>query len=388
MASRRILLVEDSSTMRRMLSMKLQDEGYEITTAEDGRKGLAQAAEEPRPDLILTDFEMPEMDGAGLCRSVKADKGLQSIPILLLTTLAEIDSKVAGLEAGADDYILKPKSPDDFREMFKRIEAHLRIADLRRDLAEQNRRLEAAHKKLTFELDLARKVQLAMMPRPPKPRGVLRMAVRYRPANQLGGDVYDIYRLDNSRLGVLVADVSGHGVNSAMLSGMVKALAAPLSIAVLEPGELLAGLDVATEQYFPEGYFCTGFYLIADEETGLLRYAGVGHPPGIVVGPNGPRTLPSNPGMLGIGMVDGTAGAADRLEPGESLVIYTDGLTDAMDPADVLFGEERLKTVLQAHSGADPTEILDQVDAALNQHTSPGRPSDDINIIVLQYPAG
>ena len=222
--------------------------------------------------------------------------------------------------------------------------------------------LEAAHKKLTFELDLAQKVQLALMPRPPKPRGVLRLAVRYKPANQLGGDVYDIYRLDNNRLGILVADVSGHGVNSAMLSGMVKALAAPLSIAVLEPGELLAGLDVATEQYFPEGYFCTGFYLIADEETGLVRYAGVGHPPAIIVGPNGPRTLPSNPGMLGIGMVDGTAGDADRLDPGESLVIYTDGLTDAMDPSDALFGEERLKTVLQSHYGADPNEILNQVE--------------------------
>ncbi len=388
MASRRILLVEDSSTMRRMLSMKLEDEGYEVFTANDGQQGLARADEEPRPDLILTDYEMPEMDGAGLCRAIKADKDLRTIPILMLTTLAEIDAKVAGLEAGADDYILKPKSPDDFREMFKRVEAHLRIRDLNATLAERNRLLEAAHKKLTFELELARKVQLAMMPRPPKPRGVLRLAVRYTPANQLGGDVYDIYRLDNNRLGILVADVSGHGVNSAMLSGMVKALAAPLSIAVLEPGELLAGLDVSTEQYFPEGYFCTGFYLIADEETGLIRYAGVGHPPAIVVGPNGPRTLQSNPGMLGIGMVDGTAGASDRLQPGESLVIYTDGLTDAMDPSDVLFGEERLKTLLQTHHGADPTEILNQVDEALNRHTSPGRPADDINIIVLQYPSG
>ena len=388
MASRRVLLVEDSSTMRRMLSMKLQEEGYEITTANDGVQGLAKAGEQPVPDLILTDYEMPEMDGAGLCKAVKSDKALRTIPILMLTTLSEIDSKVAGLEAGADDYILKPKSPDDFREMFKRIEAHLRIADLRTELAERNRLLEAAHKKLTFELELARKVQQALMPRPPKPRGVLRLAVRYTPANQLGGDVYDIYRLENDRLGVLVADVSGHGVNSAMLSGMVKALAAPLSIAVLEPGELLAGLDVATEQYFPEGYFCTGFYLIADEETGLIRYAGVGHPPAIVVGPNGPRTLPSNPGMLGIGMVDGTAGDSDRLMPGESLVIYTDGLTDAMDPSDALFGEERLKTVLQSHHGSDPTEILNQVDDALKRHTFPGSPADDINIIVLQYPAG
>jgi phosphoserine phosphatase RsbU/P len=387
MASRRLLLVEDSSTMRRMLAMYLKEEGYEVRTANDGNDGLVKAREEPWPELILTDYEMPDLDGAGLCRAVKADKELRSIPVLMLTTLGETHNKIAGLEAGADDYIQKPKGPEEFQEMFARIRAHLRIADLRAELADRNRLLESAHKKLTFELDLARKVQFALMPRPPKPRGVLQLAVRYTPANQLGGDVYDFYRLENNRLGILVADVSGHGVNSAMLSGMVKALAAPLSIAVLEPGELLAGLDVATEQYFPEGYFCTGFYLIADEETGLVRYAGVGHPPAIVVGPHGPRTLPSNPGMLGIGMVDGTAGDADRLEPGESLIIYTDGLTDAMDPADVLFGEDRLKTLLQGHFGADPTEILNRVDDELNRHTQPGRPADDINIIVLQRTA-
>ncbi len=335
--------------------------------------------------MILTDYEMPELDGAGLCEAIKADKELRAIPVLLLTSLGEAQNKITGLTAGADDYIEKPKGQDEFRVLCARIHAHLRIADLRVELAERNRLLEAAHKKFTFELDLARKVQLALMPRPPKPRGVLQLGVRYAPANQLGGDVYDIYRLDNNRLGILVADVSGHGVNSAMLSGMVKALAAPLSIAVLEPGELLAGLDMAGEQYFPEGYFCTGFYVIADEETGLVRYAGVGHPPAIIVGPNGSRMLPSNPGMLGIGMVDGTAAASDRIEPGESMVIYTDGLTDAMDPSDVLFGEERLRTVLQSHYGGDPSEILAQVDQALQKHTSPGSPADDINIIVLQH---
>ena len=134
MASRRLLLVEDSSTMRRMLAMLLKEEGYEVQTANDGDDGLAKAREEPRPELILTDYEMPELDGAGLCREVKADKELRSIPVLMLTTLGETQNKIAGLEAGADDYIQKPKSPDEFQEMFARIRAHLRIADLRVEL--------------------------------------------------------------------------------------------------------------------------------------------------------------------------------------------------------------------------------------------------------------
>jgi phosphoserine phosphatase RsbU/P len=384
MASRRLLLVEDSSTMRRMLSSMLVDAGYTVETANDGLQGLAKARLDPRPELILSDYEMPELDGAGFCQALKRDPELRSIPVLMLTTLGESRDKIAGLQSGADDYIEKPKGRDDFLVLCARIQAHLRNSDLRLEINERNRLLEAAHKKFHFELELARKVQFALMPRPPKPRGVLQIAVRYTPANQLGGDVYDFYRLENNRLGILVADVSGHGVNSAMLSGMVKALAASLSIAVLEPGEMLAGLDVSAEQFFPEGYFCTAFYVIADEETGLVRYAGVGHPPAIIVGPNGPRTLLSNPGMLGIGMVDGTAGNADRLEAGESLVIYTDGLTDAMDPSDTLFGEDRLKTLLQSFHGADPSEILNQVEDALSKHTSPGRPADDINIIVLQ----
>src|SRR5262245_29812198 len=104
MASRRLLLVEDSSTMRRMISTLLADAGYEVETAVDGHDGLAKAREEPRPELILTDYEMPELDGAGLCRAVKEDKQLRSTPVLMLTTLGETHNRVTGLDSGADDY--------------------------------------------------------------------------------------------------------------------------------------------------------------------------------------------------------------------------------------------------------------------------------------------
>ena len=163
MASRRLLLVEDSSTMRRMLSTMLREEGFEVETANDGLQGLAKARIDPRPELILSDYEMPELDGAGLCQALKADKELRSIPVMMLTTLGEAQNKIAGLTAGADAYIEKPKGTDDFRVLCAQIQAHLRIADLgielanrSIELANRNRLLESAQKKLFFELELAR----------------------------------------------------------------------------------------------------------------------------------------------------------------------------------------------------------------------------------------
>src|SRR3954447_26511533 len=201
--ARRLLLVADSSMMRRMISAMLEEEGYEVALAVDGREGLARAREFT-PELILTDYEMPVMDGPALCQALKVDTELRSIPVLMLMTLGATESKVLGLNAGADDYMQKPQSPQEVQEVFARIRAQLRIADLRRELAERNRQLEAAQARLLAELDLARKVQFALMPKPPRPRGVLHLAVRYQPANALGGDVYTFARLDAAWIGVLV----------------------------------------------------------------------------------------------------------------------------------------------------------------------------------------
>ena len=105
-----------------------------------------------------------------------------------------------------------------------------------------------------------------------------------------------------------------------------------------------------------------------------------------MVGPDCTRQLDSTPGLIGIGMVEGLAVGSHRIEPGESLLIYTDGLTDAMDPADVLFGLERLAAVLKAHGTAGPSEILDRIDQAVARHVAPGQASDDINMILVQNP--
>lgn len=369
-----------------MISALLEEEGYEVALAVDGQDGLAKVRE-VKPELVVSDYEMPELDGPGFCRALRADPELRATPVVMLTTLGAVESKVIGLDAGADDYIQKPQSPQDIQEVFARIRAQLRIADLRKELAERNRLLEAAQAKFELELKLARKVQFGLMPKAPKARGVLKMAVRYNPANALGGDVYDLIRLDGKRLAVLIADISGHGVNAALLSGMVKTLANPYLVGDQEPGQVLAGLDSGAEQYFPEGFFCTAFALRIDEATGEFDYAGVGHPPAVIVGPGGTRLLDSENGLLGVGMAAGTVTHREQLRPGEAMLLYTDGLPDAMDPADAPFGTERIKAVLEEHRGADPAAILDQIEGAVARHVTPGQPHDDINLVLIQNPA-
>src|SRR5262249_11204282 len=159
----------------------------------------------------------------------------------------------------------------------------------------------------------------------PKPRGGLQFAVKYQPANALGGDVYDFARLDGGKLGVLVVDISGHGVNAALLSGMVKTLAAPLTAAGLPPGRGPPSLDSSAEQFSPEGMFCAGFYLVIAEAPGAFTFGGVGPPPALIVGPDGCRQLDSDAGLIGVGMIGEMNDGSGQLTPGESVLIYTDG---------------------------------------------------------------
>jgi len=112
----------------------------------------------------------------------------------------------------------------------------------------------------------------------------------------------------------------------------------------------------------------------------------VGHPPAVIVGPEGIRTLDSNPGLLGVGMVDGTSGGVDRLQPGESLLIYTDGLPDAATPTEEMFGQARIEQLMSENKDKTPDEILSAIEKVVADHVHPGSAADDINLVLIQYP--
>lgn len=158
MPARRLLLVETNSTLRCLVSTVLEQAGFEVEIAVDGREGLARIRANP-PDLFVTDFSLPELSGADICREIKADRELRAIPVLLLTTASGGEQTAEALDAGADGYIEAPDGPDEVQVLLARIRSALRIADLPAELIERNRLLEVAHKKLQLELELARRVR-------------------------------------------------------------------------------------------------------------------------------------------------------------------------------------------------------------------------------------
>src|SRR6201996_1190472 len=227
-----VLLVDDAPANIQVVNLILKDI-YKLRIATNGAKALELANATPPPDLILLDVMMPEMDGYEVCTRLKGDSHTRDIPVIFLTGQTESEDETRGFEVGAVDYIHKPFSPAVVRA---RVQTHLVLRGTRELLALQ---LDALHK----ELASARQIQLSILPTHlPQIEG-LDIAARYIPASSIGGDFYDFIVIDEQHLGILIADVSGHGMAAALISSMLKiALSAQVPNAA-DPAKVLCGLN-------------------------------------------------------------------------------------------------------------------------------------------------
>src|SRR6516164_3743419 len=196
-----ILIVDDTPTNIGVISGALK-ESYKTKIATNGEKALALASAEEKPDLILLDIVMPGMDGYEVCSRLKSDPATREIPVIFLTGQTDAEDETRGFSVGAVDYVHKPFSPSVVKA---RVHTHLALRETREQLAT---RLAA----IQHELEMARKIQLSILPREvPHVEGV-EVAARYVPMTSVAGDFYDFIPVDDRRFGALVADVSGHGV--------------------------------------------------------------------------------------------------------------------------------------------------------------------------------
>jgi sigma-B regulation protein RsbU (phosphoserine phosphatase) len=377
-AQKLILIVDDTPTNIGVISGALKD-SYKTKIATNGEKALALASAEEKPDLILLDIVMPGMDGYEVCSRLKSDAATSEIPVIFLTGQTDAQDETRGFEVGAVDYVHKPFSPAVVRA---RVRSHILLREARAQLAAQ---LLA----LNNELEMAREIQLSILPHSIPQLPDLKIAARFLPMTSVAGDFYDFIRIDEKHIGILIADVSGHGLPSALIASMLQVALKGQTHHATEPAKVLAGLNLALCGKFTQN-FVTAAYLYMDLENHLLRYAGAGHPPVLQWRNSTGKTAQVLENGLILGMIEEASYEALEfpLEPRDRHVLYTDGVIEASNPDRELYGTDRFMRFMDSNKALDTDNFADACLAEIARWSGQsGEQSqqDDITLLVIDY---
>jgi serine phosphatase RsbU (regulator of sigma subunit) len=373
-----VLVVDDAPANIQVVQSILKDD-YKIRIATNGAKALELVNVVPTPDLVLLDVMMPEMDGYEVCRRLKESPATRDIPVIFLTGKTEAEDEARGFEMGAVDYIHKPFSPAIVKA---RVKTHLTLRDAREQLAQQL-------KNIRHELDMAREIQLSILPRQvPRVEG-LEIAARFLPMTTVAGDFYDFLVVDEQRVGVFVADVSGHGPAAALIASMLRiALSTQIEDAA-EPDKVLSGLNQALCGRLGN-FFVTAAYVFVDVQKGVLRYAGAGHPPLLQwqKAPACAREVEENGLFLGQFPEETYVAVEMPLEAGDRSVLYTDGVPECRNPLKEEFGTKRFLRYIEENPSLGTNQFTDALIDRLSEWSEHPRGEgqrDDITVLTIDY---
>jgi phosphoserine phosphatase RsbU/P len=384
-----LLVVDDDPDILRVVRFYLSKQRYHVHTAESGREAIAVLQREPDVELILSDVMMPEMSGLDLLTAVRDDPRFSEIPVILISAEGETSKKVAGLNLGADDFITKPFN---FDELMARVKNHIRLRRLQKEVVIASRQVLQAnamlqHQNDRFQQDLeaARSLQMSLLPDPMPQDARVRLGSRYLPAERLGGDLFDVVELDGGRsLGLLVADVCGHGITAAFITAMTKITFQTVCQASLDPAVVLRNMNQELAANLTGG-FVTVFYGIYDLERRSFAYASGGHPPVLVHRRPERRILQLEPQATFLGAFEDIAYSTERiaLEPGDRVIFYTDGLYESQRSPGEDFGMERVCAYLREHHAREIQPVLDGLVRSLMDFMAGAPVEDDITILGL-----
>ncbi|WP_425537382.1 PP2C family protein-serine/threonine phosphatase [Phaeobacter gallaeciensis] len=401
----RVLVVDDSRLQRRILVASLKKWGFDVLEAEGGEQAMEICRNDP-PDLILSDWMMPGMNGIEFCREFRAQGTDKYSYFILLTSKSEKNEVAEGLDAGADDFLTKPVSSDELRA---RISAGERILRMQRELSEKNRivsetlgELQRVYDAIDKDLIQARKIQESLVPELSKSFGSSTVSLLLKPCGHIGGDLVGMFCPGVNRIGFYSIDVSGHGITSAMMTarlggylsstyfdqnvGMEKrfnrfyALRQPEEVASMLNARLIA--DTGIEEYF------TMAYCIVDLRSGVLKMVQAGHPHPLLLRKDGTAEFIGKGGVP-VGLVPDIGYSQEEIvmEKGDRLLLYSDGFTEArLESGDMLEAEGLLELIRKCDSSQSGKEFLDDLYWNLTQILSPEHGlEDDVSATLFEY---
>ncbi|OAI55400.1 hypothetical protein AYO47_00415 [Planctomyces sp. SCGC AG-212-M04] len=365
-------MVDDTPANLQVLTGMLKERRYKVRPVPSGKLALLAAQRDP-PDLILLDINMPEMNGYEVCQQLKADDRLRGIPVIFISALTEQLDKVNAFAIGGVDYLTKPFQME---ELHARVETHLKLHRLQTELQAANTDLAAANDRMSRDLQAAMRIQQTFLPHEGASFPGMEFAWIYRPCDELAGDGLNVVTLDDTHVGLYVLDVSGHGVAAALLSVTMSRLLSSSadhssilvrrsstgSTSITPPAEVAAHLN----RLFPfdgvTAQFATLLYGVLDLTTGEFRYVSAGHPPPIHLNVSGTSSVLESEGYpVGVADEDYKERTV-RLEAGDRLYLYSDGVFEALNASGEPFGGSRLQRSIEASRSC---QIWDSVQALL-----------------------
>jgi len=380
----RILMVDDEEDLelliRQRFRRRIRKGEYEFLFARNGEEALETLQENPDIRLVLSDINMPVMDGLTLLSQLEsADPDLCAV---IISAYGDMPNIRAAMNRGAFDFVTKPI---DFKDLRITIEKTLKHINMVQQALSARDRLVA----LRQELSVAKNVQMSVLPGVPPPSEHFDLYAQVKPAREIGGDFYDYFLLDDDHLGLVMADVSGKGMPAALFTMVTRALLKSAARTQGPPALCLGDVNEILSQDNDACMFVTLFYGVLDLRDGSLRYTNAGHnPPRLMHGDGRVEPLPST-GNFPLGIVPGQEFQEREIQlaSGDALFLYTDGITEACDVAEEEFGEHRLDGYLQAEQSATMRDLVDVVCAAVEEFAMGMEQFDDMTCLAVRWKA-
>jgi len=378
MSELKILIVDDNVDDRNRLQSFLKTEPpCIIFEAESGEEGLELIKTE-KIDCVLLDYHLPDLDGIEFTKRLyKTQSPLPAV--IMLTGHGSEDVAVEVMKFGIQDYLVKRRELSREavrRSIFNAVEKSTLEA-----------KLEKERLRNKLELEQARITQTALLPRKTPTLNDLHISIKYLPTTSVGGDFYDFFELKGGKVGIIVADVSGHDVSAALVSFMVSGLFKTFAPEIESPQSLLLKINELLFNKIPEGMFVSVFYGIYDSTTQSLIYSSGGHPPALLLNTGWKlRHLSSEGTMLGLfgNDVYKITEKQIALNPRDKLLIYTDGLSEVANPTGELFGILRIENFLSEHTHLEGKFFLNALCDAVLSYSQKTSFEDDITLVLLE----
>lgn len=382
----KILSVDDEVDLELLLSQhfrrKIRSGQYEFFFAHNGLEALQELLKHPDISIILSDINMPEMDGLTLLARINEMRN-PALKCIMVSAYGDMDNIRQAMNGGAFDFATKPIDLDDLDKTIEKA-----IEQIEFVLSSQKEHSQLVD--IQNDLNVAREIQQAILPHCFKIKNSLGDNVDIHAsmmaAKDVGGDMYDFFPIDETHFGFTMADVSGKGVPAAIFMAVSRTMIKANGVRGIKSNECMREVNELLCEESLNSMFVTTFYGVYDQETGLIEYTNAGHNPPYVLRADGSVEMLKSHTNLVLGVMGGMEFVGDtlQLEPGDTLVTYTDGVTEAEDSGHGQFGESRLEETLKSLKGASSEQIVETINAKVKEFTNGADQSDDITQLVIR----